>query len=136
MLTYKMPEDIRQVAMQGEFNEFDLNVFFSAKGKGKEARFVYENEVQSWLNLMTGKHLPANLLDLKLGKDRRPPMPFSDVRLLNVLSHTLWFLPNVASCYAMKNLLEQKQNTFITNTKSIFAQVHLQVSVLTLLLLF
>lgn len=112
MLTYKMPEDIRQVAMQGEFNEFDLNVFFSAKGKGKEARFVYENEVQSWLNLMTGKHLPANLLDLKLGKDRRPPMPFSDVRLLNVLSHTLWFLPNVASCYAMKNLLEQKQNTF------------------------
>lgn len=112
MLTYKMPEDIRQVAMQGEFNEFDLNVFFSTKGKGKEARFVYENEVQSWLNLMTGKHLPANLLDLKLGKDRRPPMPFSDVRLLNVLSHTLWFLPNVASCYAMKNLLEQKQNTF------------------------
>ena len=39
-------------------------------------------------------------------------MPFSDVRLLNVLSHTLWFLPNIASCYAMKNLLEQKQNTF------------------------
>ena len=37
-------------------------------------------------------------------------MPFSDTRLLNVLSHTLWFLPNVASCYAMANLLTQKQN--------------------------
>ena len=34
------------------------------------------------------------------------------VRLLNVLQHTLWFLPNVASCCAMKNLLMQKQNTF------------------------
>lgn len=46
MMTYKMPDEIRQVALQGEFDEFDLNVFFSAKGKGEEARFVYENEVQ------------------------------------------------------------------------------------------
>jgi hypothetical protein len=29
-----------------------------------------------------------------------------------VLSHTFWFLPNVASCYAMYNLLQQKQNSF------------------------
>ena len=39
-------------------------------------------------------------------------MPFSDTRLLNVLSHTLWFLPSVASCHAMRNLLSQKQNRF------------------------
>ena len=32
-------------------------------------------------------------------------MPFSDQRLLNVLNHTVWFLPNVASCEAMQNLL-------------------------------
>jgi hypothetical protein len=32
-------------------------------------------------------------------------MPYSDARLLQVLNHTLWFLPNVASCYAMSNLL-------------------------------
>ena len=30
MLTYRIPDSIRQIAMQGEFNEFDLNVFFSA----------------------------------------------------------------------------------------------------------
>ena len=33
-------------------------------------------------------------------------------RLLNVLQHTLWFLPNVASCYAMANLLADRKNTF------------------------
>ena len=49
---------------------------------------------------------------MKLGQDKRPPMPFSDTRLLNVLSHTFWFLPNVASCYAMYNLLQQRQNSF------------------------
>ena len=112
MLTYRIPDSIRQIAMQGEFNEFDLNVFFSAKGKGEDARFVYENEVQKWLDLIRGSYLPSNVDDMKLGQDRRPPMPYSDTRLLNVLSHTLWFLPNVAACFAMYNLLMQKQNSF------------------------
>jgi hypothetical protein len=49
---------------------------------------------------------------MKLGQDKRPPMPYSDARLLNVLSHTLWFLPNVASCQAMHNLMMQKQNSW------------------------
>ena len=56
MLTYQIPDSIRQIAMQGEFNEFDLNVFFSAKGKGKDAKFVYENEVQKWLDLIRGSY--------------------------------------------------------------------------------
>ena len=46
-------------------------------------------------------------------------MPFSDTTLLNVLSHTLWFLPNVASCFAMYNLLRQKQNNFFDDYKVI-----------------
>lgn len=117
MLTYRIPESIRQIALQGEYDEFDLNVFFSAKGKGKDAKFVYENEVQKWLDLIRGSYLPSSVDDLKLGQDKRPPMPYSDTRLLNVLSHTLWFLPNVASCFAMANLLSQKQNAFYHDYK-------------------
>ena len=117
MLTYRIPESIRQIALQGEFDEFDLNVFFSAKGKGDNAKFTYENEVQKWLDLIRGSYLPSSVDDLKLGQDKRPPMPYSDTRLLNVLSHTLWFLPNVASCYAMANLLKQKQNAFYHDYK-------------------
>lgn len=116
MMTYRIPDSIRQIAMQGQFDEFDLNIFFSAKygekNKPETARFVYENEVQKWLDLIRGSYLPASVDDMKLGQDKRPPMPFSDTRLLNVLSHTFWFLPNVASCYAMYNLLQQKQNSF------------------------
>lgn len=116
MMTYRIPDSIRQIAMQGQFDEFDLNVFFSAKygekSKPETARFVYENEVQKWLDLIRGSYLPASVDDMKLGQDKRPPMPFSDTRLLNVLSHTFWFLPNVASCYTMYNLLQQKQNSF------------------------
>lgn len=119
MLTYRIPDSIRQIAMQGEFNEFDLNVFFSAKGKGDEAKFVYENEVQKWLDLIRGSYLPSNIDDMKLGQDKRPPMPYSDTRLLNVLSHTLWFLPNVASCQAMYNLMMQKQNVWFNQRYTI-----------------
>ena len=117
MLTYRMPDEIQEVAKQGEFDEFDLNLFFSAEGRGEFAHFKYENEVQKWLDLIRGGYLPASIDDLKLGQDKRPPMPFSDTRLLNVLSHTIWFLPNVASCFAMANLLAQRQNKFYHDYK-------------------
>ncbi len=111
LLTYQLPDSIINIASGGEFNTFDLNVFFSASGEGKDAKFIYEDDVQKWLDLIRGHYLASNLDNLKLGA-KKPPLPYSDVRLLNILSHTLWFLPNVASCYAMKNLLMQKQNSY------------------------
>jgi hypothetical protein len=120
LMTYQLPDAIREVALQGEFNEFDLNVFFSAEGVGDKARFRYEDEVQKWLDLIRGAYLPTSIDNLKLGA-QKPPLPFSDVRLLSVLSHTLWFLPSVASCYAMRNLLRQKQNKFYHDYKVIVA---------------
>ncbi len=119
MLTYRIPDDIRRVAQQGEFNEFDLNEFFAAKpaekGKPETSRFVHENEVQKWLDLIRGAHLPSSIDELKLDAGKRPPMPYSDSNLRGILSHTLWFLPNVASCFAMFNLLMQRQNGFYNN---------------------
>lgn len=120
MLTYKIPDTIAKIAMQGEFDEFDLNVFFSATGNGENAVFTYKSEVQKWLDLIRGSYLETTIDDLKLGGEK-PPMPYSDVNLLNILQHTLWFLPNVASCYAMNNLLKEKQNTFFHDYKIIVA---------------
>ena len=111
MLTYKIPESIQRIARQGEFDEFDLNVFFSAKGEGNKARFVYKDYVQKWLDLIRGSYLETTTDELKLGRGR-PAMPFADSRLLSVLTHTLWFLPDVASCHAMANLLQERQNAF------------------------
>jgi len=111
MLTYQMPDSIKEIAMGGEFNEFDLNIFFSAKGEGEEARFVYEEYVQKWLDLIRGNYMETTIDNLKLGA-KKPPMPFSDANLLNLLTHTFWFLPTVASCEAMQNLMMQRQNSF------------------------
>jgi len=112
MMTYQIPPEIQQVALKGEFNEFDLNLFFSATGNGEDAQFVYEDYVQKWLDLIRGAYMPTSTDALKLGNNQKPALPYSDVRLLNVLTHTLWFLPNVASCEAMANLLAKRQNSF------------------------
>jgi hypothetical protein len=111
MLTYQLPDSIREIAMQGEFNEFDLNIFFSASGARDKAKFTYQDQVQKWLDLIRGGFLETTIDNLKLGA-KKPPMPYSDARLLNLLSHTFWFLPSVASCHAMHTLLWQKQNKF------------------------
>lgn len=111
MMTYQLPDSIIDIAQQGEFNEFDLNLFFSAEGKGKNAKFVYKDDVQKWLDLIRGSFLETTIDNLKLGA-KKPPMPFSHAELLSVLNHTLWFLPSVASCQAMHNLLKKKQNIF------------------------
>jgi len=111
MLTYQLPDSIREIAMKGEFNEFDLNVFFSAEGEGRKARFKYEDEVQKWLDLIRGSFTETTVDNLKMGA-KKPPLPFSHAPLLKVLNHTFWFLPTVASCNAMANLLKQRQNKF------------------------
>jgi len=120
MLTYQLPDSIREIAMKGEFNEFDLNIFFCADGESKKAKFKYENEVQKWLDLIRGSFSETTIDNLKLGA-KKPPLPFSHAPLLNVLSHTFWFLPSVASCNAMKNLLEQRQNKFYHDYEIIVA---------------
>ncbi len=111
LMTYQLPDSIREIAMEGEFDEFDLNVFFSAEGEGASARFVYEDEVQKWLDLIRGAFSETTIDNLKMGA-KKPPLPYSHAPLLRVLNHTLWFLPNVAACYAMDNLLRQRQNRF------------------------
>lgn len=111
LMTYQLPDSIREIAMEGEFDEFDLNVFFSAEGEGASARFAYEDEVQKWLNLIRGAFSETTIDNLKMGA-KKPPLPYSHAPLLRVLNHTLWFLPNVAACYAMDNLLRQRQNRF------------------------
>ncbi len=110
LLTYKMPDELLTVASAGEFDEFDLNEFFAATGSGKVAQFKHKSDVQKWLDIIRGQYVPKSVEALKTGS--RPPFPYSDVRLLPYLQHSFWFLPNVAACHAMANLLREKHNIF------------------------
>lgn len=115
LLTYKMPEELINVAIKEELNEFDLNEFFKAKIINNEkAQFEHEEEVGKWLNLLIGQYLPSAIDKLK--NKSKIIMPYSP-RLSGALDHTFWYLPSVASCKAMKELLDN--HTFFKNYKTI-----------------
>ncbi|MGV1005149.1 MAG: restriction endonuclease [Candidatus Nanopelagicales bacterium] len=111
LLTYQMPDELVAIARQGEFDEFDLGEFFSATGRGDAAAFKHKNDVQKWLDIIRGAYSATQVDNLRL-RAEKPPFPYSDVRLLPYLNHSFWFLPTVAACHAMANLLAEKQNVF------------------------
>jgi len=127
LMTYKMPDAIRDVALRGDQNEFDLNEFFRAASHAEEEggetapfRFIHENAVQGWLHLIRGRYMP----DIAVAQQEDhmpPPFPFDDVRLQRHLTHTFWFLPSVAACRAMASLLAQPQNIFFHDYRVIVA---------------
>ena len=108
MMAYRIPDDIQNVAINDISGEFDLNILFKAVGEHDQASFVNEVEVQRWLSLIQGKEEYVEL-------EKQPPMPFSDAKLLKILTHTIWFLPSVAACYAMRNLLRKEENDFFSS---------------------
>jgi hypothetical protein len=110
LATYRMPDELIAIANTGEFDEFDLNAFFEASGRGDDASFRHKGDVQKWLDIVRGAYVPRALDDLRAGS--RPAWPYSDERLLTYVQHSFWFLPDVAACHAMANLLAERHNTF------------------------
>lgn len=111
LLTYQMPDELIAIASQGEFDEFDLNEFFAADGTGASAEFEHKSDVQKWLDIIRGSYTPKQADNLRL-RGQRPLVPYEDMRLREYLRHSFWFLPKVASCHAMANLLAESHNTF------------------------
>ena len=127
MMTYQMPQDLGAMIEQWDMDGFDLNEFFRAevvrdregangckaegitKGRGV-ATFVHEKAVQKWLDIIRGKTPIYG--DSSSPLNEHPPLPFEDTRLLDLCAHTMWFLPNVASCDAMEALLHRPANGF------------------------
>ncbi len=97
MYAYRMGDTVRDHATRTFDDEFDLSAFFQATKKAGICRFERERDVQQWLDWL---HTPARPGD--------PPScaPYATPNLREPLRHTVWFLPNVASCTAMKTLLD------------------------------
>ncbi len=110
LLAYEMPEALKEVALNN-FSEFSLTEFFRTKeDEGGNPFFIHENEVQKWLDLLRGQDLSD--LWAAVSELNRPPMPFADANLLTALQHTVWYLPSVDGCLAMRDLLGKSHNKF------------------------
>lgn len=105
MYTYALPKGVAKIADKGEAG-FDLNEFFKAEGRGKRACFIHREAVQQWLDLVSGK-FTAGQKETMAKNNTESHLPYSPGLFP---SHSLWFLPGVASCEAMENLLKEPQN--------------------------
>jgi hypothetical protein len=118
LLAYEMPEKLKEVALNN-LSEFSLTEFFRTKKEGKTPVFIHENEVQRWLDLLRGQDLSD--LWTVVSTSAAPPMPYADTNLLTALQHTVWYLPGVDSCIAMKNLLNSSHNKFFNDYEIVVA---------------
>ncbi|MBK7186162.1 MAG: hypothetical protein IPH85_09590 [Ignavibacteria bacterium] len=80
LLVYKLPEKLLKVAVQGKRNEFDLNTFFAATGKGNCASFTYKDQVQGWLEWLRGQDVDSVVQALDEGMAK--PFPYADTNVL------------------------------------------------------
>ena len=87
LLTYQMPDELLSIASGGEFDEFDLNEFFKAKGTGILAQFEHKDEVQKWLEIIRGQNLTQFYESLKTRN--APPFPYSDGQIVALVATQL-----------------------------------------------
>lgn len=105
MYSYDMGKDAADYAEEGEFSGFSLNEFFKA-AKTDTANFVFErpDEVSEFLEMLRGKL--SDQLKLQVLTPDKPPFPFEAVRFKSAVKHSVWYMNNVAACFAMAALLE------------------------------
>ena len=104
MFTYALSEMGSTAIDQGADGLFDLSGYFEATKVGPEYHFADPDRVVSFLNMLRGR-LTQSATE-KLLNNFRPPFPYSDARFTAAVEHSVWFLPTVASAYAMRDALE------------------------------
>lgn len=120
LYTYKVPDEVGDVAVKAGTNEFDLNTFFAAEQvddptTGKKVwRFKDEANVSKFLRILRGD---VKAYDASVHGEavEQPPMPFENPDLVAKLRHTFWLLPSVGACHAMGDLLRRPDHSFFNS---------------------
>lgn len=106
MYSYDMGKDAEEYAEDGEFNGFSLNEFFKAtKTDGGTFQFERPDEVGEFLEMLRGKL--SDQMKLQVLTQDKPPFPFEAVRFKDAVKHSVWYMNNVAACFAMADMLAQ-----------------------------
>lgn len=111
MYAYEIGEDATAWAEDGEFNGFALNDFFTARKMDPQntasgtGGYIFEDptQVSEFLAMLRGK-LSGQMKTLIVA-GQKPPFPYESVKFKGALKHSIWYLPDVAACFAMRDIL-------------------------------
>lgn len=109
--SYDIGTDAEAWAEDGEFNGFSLNEYFKAKKVDPKSKSTgpgaYEFEdatrVYEFLEMLRGT-LPDQM-KLKIVAGQKPPFPYQHPDFARSIAHSVWFMNDIASCFAMRDAL-------------------------------
>lgn len=119
---YAVPEWIQNFAQQLQTTSFDLNHFFSTDlTDDNQSVFKYKDYVERFLKILDSGPVQENspllnkITSHNLDTVNKKSFCLSTLRS----NHMVWLFTNVASCYAMKNLLEECRYNYFSDFKII-----------------
>lgn len=106
MYAYDLGTGAAEYAEDGEFDGFTLNETFAAT-KNPEGTCTFErpDEVAEFLEMLRGKL--SEQMKLQVQVQDKPPFPYEAHRFKEAIKHAVWYMPNVASCFAMADMLRE-----------------------------
>ena len=113
IFAYRIGEQAEAWVEDGEFNGFSLNTYFKAskvdshnRGAGNgEFEFDDPARVSEFLQMLRGKL--AEQMKLQVLAGRKPPFPYESPDFAEAVKHTIWYMPDIASCHAMRDMLAE-----------------------------
>ena len=107
LMTYQLPDAIREIAMKGSSTSLTSMSFSRHEGNDYSgSTSCFEDEVQKWLNLIRGAYLPTSERQHATRFKKTANAIFRCAIAERAFAHIL-VLPDVAACQAMKNLLSK-----------------------------
>jgi hypothetical protein len=114
MYAYDIGPGAGAQADDGEFSGFSLNEYFKAQRVDPKSKatgpgacvFNDPTRVSEFLEMLRGKLTHQMKAALIGGTGKKAPFPYESPDFTDTIRHSVWYMPDVASCYAMRDLLE------------------------------
>lgn len=107
---YRIGEEAANWAGDGEFDGFSLNEYFKAKNTAAadtKAAVNYQfddpSRVSEFLNMLRGKL--SDQMKMQVIAGQKAPFPYESPTFTDAIRNSVWYLPDVASCFAMRDML-------------------------------
>lgn len=114
LYSYRMSHEAEAWADDGEYNGFSLSEYFKASKTDTTAKvttpgaceFDDPARVSEFLEMLRGK-LAGQMKMQVLAAGKKAPFPYESPDFAMAVTHSVWYMADVASCYAMRDLLEK-----------------------------
>lgn len=114
MYAYEMGAGATAYADDGEFNGFNLSEYFRAERVDPKSKstapgeyvFTDPTRVSEFLEMLRGKLTEQMKMQILGQSSKKAPFPYESADFAEAITHSVWYMADVASCFAMRDMLQ------------------------------